>query len=79
MVTLGMHANNDPSEGNFVMFTDILCSGGHIKHLSGSGIGQMRYNKDMVWCHEQFAMGRRGGAKSDSPNKVGTFICFPLN
>ena len=37
MATLGMHANNDPSEGNFATFTDILCSGGHINLSSASG------------------------------------------
>ena len=26
--TLGNRANNDPSEGNFSTFTDILCNGG---------------------------------------------------
>jgi hypothetical protein len=41
MVTLGMHANNDPAEGNFGTFTDILCSGGPINLSSVSGIGQM--------------------------------------
>lgn len=25
MVTLGMHANKDPSEGNFATFSNILC------------------------------------------------------
>lgn len=60
MVNLGMHANNDPSEGNFAMFTDILCSGGCINLLSTSGIGQMQHNKVMMQCHEQFVTGRRG-------------------
>jgi hypothetical protein len=51
MVTHGLCANNDPSEGNFVTFTDILCSGGHINLSSASDIGRMQYNKDMVQCH----------------------------
>ena len=42
-----MRANNDPSEGNFETFIDILCSGGRINFSSASGIGQIRYNKDM--------------------------------
>jgi hypothetical protein len=41
MTTLGMHANNDPSEGNFAVFTGILCSRGGINLSSASGIGQM--------------------------------------
>jgi hypothetical protein len=72
MATLGMRANNDPSEGTFATFTDILCGAGRINLSSASGIGQMRYNKDMVRCHEQFVTGRR--AKS-APEKIklGTF------
>jgi hypothetical protein len=53
MATLGMRANNDPSEGTFAPFTNILCSAGWINLSSASTIGQMCYNKDMIWCHEQ--------------------------
>jgi hypothetical protein len=59
MVIHGLCANNDPSEGNFVTFNDILCSGGHINLSSASGIGWMRYNRDMVQCHKQCTMGKR--------------------
>ena len=44
--TLRMYANNDPFEGNFAIFTDILCSG-LINLARAAGIDQMRYNKDM--------------------------------
>jgi hypothetical protein len=30
LATVGMRANNDPSEGMFATFTDILCSGGRL-------------------------------------------------
>lgn len=60
------------------MFTDILCSGGLLNLSSASGIGQMYYNEDMVWCHKQFFTGQRGRAKSDSPNKVGMFHLLPF-
>ena len=69
MATLGMRANNDPSEGMFATFTDILCSGGRISLSSASAIGQMRYNKDMVRCHERFVTGKR----------LSLIITIPLN
>jgi hypothetical protein len=59
MATLGMRANNDPSEGTFATLTDILCGAGWINLSSASAIGQMCYNKEMVRCHEQFVTGRR--------------------
>ncbi len=38
--SLGMRANNDPSEGNFAIFTDVLCNSGRISIVSAAGIGQ---------------------------------------
>jgi hypothetical protein len=39
--SLGMRANNDPSEGNFATFTDVLwTAGGRISIDSAAGIGQ---------------------------------------
>ncbi len=38
--SLGMRANNDPSEGNFATFTDVLCNSGRISIDSAAGIGQ---------------------------------------
>jgi hypothetical protein len=43
-VTVGMRATNDPSEGTFATFIDILCNAGQISLLSASGVGQTRYN-----------------------------------
>jgi hypothetical protein len=38
--SLGMRANNDPSEGNFATFTDVLCNSGRILIDSATGIRQ---------------------------------------
>ncbi len=38
--SLGMRANNDPSEGNFATFTNVLCDSGRISIDSAAGIGQ---------------------------------------
>ncbi len=38
--SLGMRANNDPSESNFATFTDVLCNSGQISIDSAAGIGQ---------------------------------------
>ena len=70
--------HNDPSEGTFATFTDILCNGGCINLSGASGIGQMRYNKDMVRGREQFVTGRKARKKSDKPSKLGTFHLHPV-
>ena len=57
--TLGNRANNDPSEGTFATFTDILCTSGRISLESAAGIGQSRYNKDMARDHSKFITGRK--------------------
>ena len=38
--SLGMRANNDPSEGIFATFTDVLCNSGRISIDSAAAIGQ---------------------------------------
>jgi hypothetical protein len=43
LATVGICANNDPSEGMFPTFTDILRSGGWLDLSSATGIGQIRY------------------------------------
>ena len=58
-VTLGNRANNDPIEGNFATFTDILCNGGRISLESAAGIGRSRYNRDMARDHVKFMNGRK--------------------
>ena len=46
--TIGMRANNDPSEGTFATFTDILCNSGWINLGSAAGIGQSRNNVTLL-------------------------------
>jgi len=77
MATLGMRANNNPSEGTFATFTDILCGAGRINLSSASAIGHMRYNNDMVLCHEQFISGRRSKSEPEAI-KLGTFHLLPV-
>lgn len=59
LATKGMRANNDPCEGNFATFTDILVNCGRISLLSAAGIGQMRYNKDMFRKIDDKVTGRK--------------------
>ena len=70
--TLGNRANNDPSEGNFATFIDILCNGGRISIKSAAGIGQSRYNKDMARDHVKFITGRESKVDLLTP-ELGTF------
>lgn len=44
--SLGMRANNDPSEGVHATFTDQLIQGGRVGIDAAAGLGQSRYNKD---------------------------------
>jgi hypothetical protein len=74
--SLGMRANNDPSEGNFVTFTDVLCTGGHIAPDSAAGIGQARYNRDLNCNHELFVTGQKSKSKS-KPTETGAFHALP--
>ena len=61
---MGKRANNNPSEGNFATFTDVLCNGGRISIDSAAGIGQSRYNKDLNCNHALFVTGRKSKSKS---------------
>ena len=45
--SLGIRANNDPSESGFSMMTEVLSQFGHIDLFSACGLGQMRSNGDM--------------------------------
>ena len=74
--SLGMRANNDPSEGNFATFTDVLCTGGRISIDSAAGIGQARYNKDLHRDHASFVTGRKS-KKTTQPTETGAFHALP--
>ena len=78
MATFGMQANNDPSEGTFATFTNILCNSGRINLSSASAIGQTRHNKDFIRCHEQFVTGRKAQKKTDESCQPGTFHRLPI-
>lgn len=75
--SLGKRANNDPSEGNFATFTDVLCGGGCISISSAAGIGQARYNKDMHQNHQQLVTGRKSKSTSENRVELGLFHCIP--
>jgi hypothetical protein len=76
--SLGMRANNDPSEGNFATFTDVLCNSGRISIDSAAGIGQARYNKDLDQDHGHFSTRGKGkGARSDQSAQTGAFHKLP--
>jgi hypothetical protein len=55
--SMGKRANNNPLEGHFATFTDVLCNGGHISIDSAARIGQARYNKDLNCNHALFVTG----------------------
>jgi hypothetical protein len=61
--SMGKRANNDPSEGNFATFTDVLCNGGRKSINSAAGIGQARYNKDLNCNHALFVTGQKARAR----------------
>jgi hypothetical protein len=73
--TFGMRASNDPSEGMFATFTDVLCNGGRISLASAAGIGQARYNHDYYRGHE-LLVGNK--TKRDDPVVLGTFHQLPI-
>ena len=78
VATIGMRATNDPSEGTFATYTDILCNAGRINLQSASGVGQARYNKDFSRMHEQFITGRKAQKKVIGTCKEGTFHLLPI-
>ena len=74
--SLGIRANNDPSEGNFATFTDVLCTGGRISIDSAAGIGQARYNKDLHRDHASFVTGRKS-KKTTPQTETGAYHALP--
>ncbi len=75
-VSLGMRANNDPSEGNFATFTEVLCNSGQISIDSAAGIGQARYNKDLDCNHGCFVTRGRNRSR-DQSTETGAFHALP--
>jgi hypothetical protein len=71
-----MQANNDPSEGNFATFTDVLCDSGRILIDSAAGIVQARYNKDLDHNHGRFIT-RGKGRRTDQSAETGSFHVLP--
>ena len=79
--SIGMRANNDPSEGNFGCFSEAFqyCRGmglGEAAHL-----GQSRYNKDNNRLASALATGKRSKAERDGDDiveqEVGLFHQLP--
>ncbi len=52
--SLGMRAKNDPSEGKFTTFTNVLCNPGQMSIDNTAGIWQAQYNKDLECNHVCF-------------------------
>jgi hypothetical protein len=76
--SLGMRANNNPSEGSFATFTDVLCNSGRISIDSATGIGQARYNKDLDWDHGRFiTRGIGKSTRTDLSAQTGAFHTLP--
>lgn len=71
---LGMRAKNDPSEGNFATFNNVLCNSGRISIDRAAGIGQARYSKDLNRNHGCYVSGGRKGKRTNEPKEQnGTF------
>ena len=70
--SLGMRANNDPSEGNVATFTDVLRYGGRINLMNAAGIGQIRCNKDTKRDLASLVSGRNS-KKATQPPELGLF------
>ena len=72
--TFGMRASNDPAEGMFATFTDVLCNGGRISLASAAGIGQAWYNHDYYRGHEELVgKGKQHKNNNPVPSGLGTF------
>jgi hypothetical protein len=74
--SLGKRANNDPSEGNFATFTDVLCTSNRISLGSAAGIGQTRYNKDMNRNHHKLVTGRKYNESESKELEIGIYHCI---
>jgi hypothetical protein len=66
LATVGVPANNDPSEGGFATLTDILQCSGRISLQSAAGIGRIRYNGDMARRRKFLVTGRRSKLVHDN-------------
>jgi hypothetical protein len=66
LATVGVRANNDPSEGGFATLTDILQCSGRISLQSAAGIGQIWYNGDMARRRKFLVTGRRSKLVHDN-------------
>jgi hypothetical protein len=75
--TVGLHATNDPSEGSFATFTDVLVTGGRISLQAAAGIGQMRYNGDMNRNHKAAVTGKKGKSDVNDNQQLGVFHRLP--
>ncbi len=74
--SLGMRANNDPLEGNFATFTNVLCNSGRISIDSATGIGQAQYDNDLEHNHGCFVTRGRNKSK-DQSTETGAFHVLP--
>ena len=77
LATVGVRANNDPSEGGFATLTDILQCSGRISLQSAAGIGQIRYNGDMSRRRKFLVTGRRSKLVHDNDDDDGLFHQLP--
>ena len=68
-----MRANNDPSEQNFAVFTNVLEAGGRIDLKTAAGKGQSRYNHDFERNHRDLVTCRKSKKKDADPPSIGTF------
>lgn len=76
--SLGKRANNDPSEGTFPTFTDVLCNSNCISIDSPAGIGQARFNNNMNrGNHQQMVTRRKSNSHDDTPAGLGLFHRLP--
>jgi hypothetical protein len=74
--SLSMRAKNDPSEGNFATFTDVLCNSGWISIDSATGIGQAQYDKDLDCNHGCYVTGQKG-RRTDQSTENGALHALP--
>jgi hypothetical protein len=75
--SLGMRANNDPSEGNFATFTNVFCNFGWISIDSAAGIRQARYYKDLDCIHGCFVTRGKKSRRTDQSTDTGAFHALP--
>ena len=71
--SLGIKANNDPSEGAFACFSDSHRQGGTIRLDHAAGEGQARFNADFARPIKELVSGRRSKKKDENPETNGAF------